>query len=79
MPKALAPDQPYAGRDPRMAVLNVNVHREVKELLYTLAGNKYDLGSVVTWLARSEIARREERQRLLRVLTAADDQEISSE
>ena len=74
MPKLLAPGEAYTGRDPRTVILSVNVSREVKEILTDLSANKYGLGEVVTWLARSEQARREEKQRLLRRLTD-DDQE----
>ena len=57
----LPPGQGYSGRAPGMAVLNISLPREAKDLLTTWAANKKAMGAMVARLIFEERVRREER------------------
>jgi hypothetical protein len=74
MPQEDASGAPAVGRMPYRTTMTVNVVPEVKEILRQLAAPGQGLGHVISWLARSEQARREERARWKPVPTADEEQ-----
>jgi hypothetical protein len=69
------PGEPYTNRAPGIAVLNCSIPHEAKALLLAMAPTPKSVGEMVARLVYAEAARREEKQRLLRRLTADDDKE----